>query len=57
MVDREPRGLCEFTGQDGVNRSSPRWSGSDEAVKRLGVAGIDGGEVLPTAGGVSVYTL
>jgi hypothetical protein len=57
MVDQEPPGLCECAGQDGVDGGSPRWPGGGEAVKRLGVAGLDGGKVLATVDGVSVYTL
>jgi hypothetical protein len=51
-VDREPRGLCECVGQDG---GSPRWRGIGEAAKWLSVVGLDGGEVLATAGGESTY--
>jgi hypothetical protein len=57
VVDREPRGLRECARQDGVDGDSPRWSGVDEAVKRLSVVGLDGSEVLVTARGESTYIL
>jgi hypothetical protein len=56
-VDREPRGLCECAGQDGVDKGSPRWPGGGETVKRLCVAGLNGGGILAMDGGMPTYTV
>jgi hypothetical protein len=55
-VDQEPRGLRECARQDGVDGGLPRWPSVGEALKRLGVVGLDSGEVLATADGESAYT-